>query len=117
MEVFNKLLLNARDLKLVEGTVLESNSKKFEVTHIFFADDSLIFCKPDARMLLNLRCILLCFQAVFGLKINLYKYELVGIEKGSNGNHLAKVLGCVEMQFPIKYLGFPLVVKFKDKNN
>lgn len=61
-------------------------------SHLFFADDSLVFCKPKADMLLNLRYILLCFQAVSGLKINFGKYEFGGIEMGSSGKLLAKVL-------------------------
>lgn len=86
MNAFNKFLLKARALKLVEGTVLENNGEKVEKTHLFFVDDSLIFCESDAGMLLNLWCILLCFQAVSGLKINLRKSELVGIESGVKGS-------------------------------
>lgn len=36
-------------------------------------DDMMIFCDADARQLGYLRCILGCFEAVSGLKINLSK--------------------------------------------
>lgn len=36
-------------------------------------------------MLLNLRCILLCFQAVSGLNINLAKSKLVIFGEGNKG--------------------------------
>lgn len=52
-------------------------------------------------MLLNLRCILLCFEAVSGLKINLYKSELVGIGEGGMRNSLARVMSCKDVQVPI----------------
>lgn len=37
----------------------------------FFADNILMFCEPNKRALLNLRYVLLCFQAVSGPNINL----------------------------------------------
>lgn len=49
------------------------SDQKVEVSHLFFVDDTLFFCKPDKRMILNLRGVLLYFQAVSGLNINLNK--------------------------------------------
>lgn len=49
MEALNKLLERARDLKLVEGIILDNNRDSIEVTHLFFVDDSLIFCKTRCR--------------------------------------------------------------------
>lgn len=78
-------------------------------------DDSLIFCKPKTEYLLNLRCILLCFLAVSGLKINLAKSEMVGFDVGNEMNTLVQIMGYQEKCFPITYLGYPLGLKAKEK--
>lgn len=35
--------------------------ENIEIIYLFFADDILVFCQPDVNMLLNLKCIFLCF--------------------------------------------------------
>ena len=47
------------------------------VSHLLFADDTLIFCEVDLEQILILRMILIWFEAVSSLKINLGKLELV----------------------------------------
>lgn len=76
----------------------------------------LIFCQPEVSVLLHLRCILLCFQAVSSLRINLSKSELVGIGHDGKADDLARVLECKMANLPIKYLGMPLGAKHKDGN-
>ena len=53
------------------------------------------------------------FEAIFGLKINLGKSELVPIGVVHNFELLLNVLGCKQGTLPIKYLGLPLNAKFK----
>ncbi|XP_059671014.1 uncharacterized protein LOC132316554 [Cornus florida] len=55
-----------------------------------------------------LRCILTCFQAVFGLKINVGKSVLIPVGEVSNISSLAAVLGCGVGAFPPPYPGLPL---------
>ena len=47
------------------------------VSHLLFADDTLIFCEADLEQILILHMILIWFETVSGLKINLGKSELV----------------------------------------
>lgn len=77
MNTLSKLLEGARELELIRGVIVDKVGQQLEVTHIFFADDTLIFCQPEKSTMLNLLCVLLCFQAVFGLNINLKESELV----------------------------------------
>jgi hypothetical protein len=49
------------------------------VSHLLFADDMLIFCKPSGEQFQDLRCIFLCLEAVLGLKISLSKLEIVPV--------------------------------------
>lgn len=108
------LLEQGREKNLLRGIITGNNRKQLEISHLFFADDIQIFCQPEIPMLLNLRCILLCFQTISELKINMYKFELVRIGKAGVGSSLARVMRCKSAQLPIKYLGLPLGTKYKD---
>lgn len=44
-----------------------------------FANDMLIMCDADRDQIYNLGHILLCLEAISGLKINLWKSELVAV--------------------------------------
>lgn len=46
------------------------------VSHLQFANDTMIFCEADICQIGFLRCILRCFELVSGLKINLAKSEI-----------------------------------------
>ena len=85
------------------------------VTHLLFADDTLIFCGVDLDQVLFLHMILIWFEAVSRLKINLGKSELVPVGMVDNLDLLLIVLGCKQGTLPMKNLGLPLGAKFKDK--
>ena len=73
----------------------------------------MIFCGAALDQVLFLRMILIWFEAVSGLKINLSKSELVPIGMVHNLDLLLNVLGCKQGTLPMKYLGLPLGAKFK----
>jgi hypothetical protein len=50
-----------------------------EVSHLLFTHDILIMCDANSEHIHNLDHILLCFEAVSGLKINLQKSESVAV--------------------------------------
>lgn len=79
METLSRLLERVRELDLIRGVNIGRGRQQLEITHLFFAVDTLLFCEPDDSLLLNLLFVLLCFQAVLGLHINLKKPELVKI--------------------------------------
>ena len=84
-------------------------------SHLLFANDTLIFCDADLDQMLLLRMLLIWFEAMSGLKINLGKSELVPMGAVHNIELLMAVLGCKQGSLPMKYLGLPLGAKFKDK--
>ena len=84
------------------------------VSHLLFADDILIFCDVELTQIANLRVILARFEEVSGLRINLGKSELVPVGGVPNLEALVGLVGCGQSSLPLKYLGLPLDVKFKD---
>jgi exonuclease III len=83
------------------------------VSHSLFADDTLIFCEACPEQLHYVRLILLCFEAVSGLKVNLGKSEMVAVGDVGNIGTLAAFLGCRVAGLPMKYLGLLLGAAYK----
>jgi hypothetical protein len=84
------------------------------VSHLLFADDTLIFCDPIADQIRELRGLLLCFEAASGLRINLSKSEMVLVGEVRDVEELTSILGCGVASLPLKYLGLSLGAKYKD---
>ena len=84
------------------------------MSHLLFANDTLVFCDADSNHMTALRGILPRFE-VSRLKINLGKSELVPVRDVPNLHELVEILGCRESALPMKYLGLPLGASFKDK--
>jgi hypothetical protein len=84
------------------------------VTHLLFADDTLMFCDAAPSQIEQLGCVLTWFEAISSLKINLDKSEMVPVGVVSNMEALAGILGCHCASLPMKYLGLPLAAKFKE---
>ena len=52
---------------------------EMKISHLLFADDTIVFCDNDCEQIVNLRCILIWFQAVSGLRINLAKSSILSV--------------------------------------
>ena len=85
------------------------------MSYLLFANDTLIFCDANLNQILILCMVLIWFKAVLGLKINMGKLELVPVGVFHNIEILLNVLDRKQGTLPMKYLGLPLGVKFKDK--
>ena len=83
------------------------------VSHLLFADDTILFCDADEEQILHVRMLLLCFQAVTGLKVNALKSEIVPIGEVPNIHILVEILGCRIGSLPMTYLGMPLGASHK----
>ena len=86
-----------------------------EVSHLLFVDDTLVFCGANASQISYMGAFLVCFEAVFGLKVNLTKLALVLVGSLNDVDQLAGRLGCGTADLPLKYLGLPLGVSFQLK--
>ena len=95
-------------------TVGNATGSLMTVSHLLFADDTLVFCDVGINHITALRGILFKFEEVSGLKINLGKSKLVPVGDVHNLHELVEILGCRESALPLKYLGLQGTT-FKDK--
>ena len=89
------------------------NSVDVRISHLLFADDTILFCDASREQLLSIRLALSCFQAFTGLKVNVGKSEIVPVGEVNNLVALARILQCRVGSLPTKYLGTPLGTSFK----
>jgi len=84
------------------------------VSHLFYADDALIFCEAETSQIRHLRAILTIFEGISGLHVNWLKSHISPINQVWNLQDLAVILGCQVESLPTKYLGLPLGAKNKE---
>ena len=69
----------------------------------------LAISKAEESVLKNLKCILMWYEQISGMRINFHKSEMIPINLEDDEVHrLAHILSCPVGNFPIKYLGIPL---------
>ena len=95
MEVFSRMLRRVERAGLFRGFKVEGRRGGGEcVSHLLFADDTILFCDTDVEQILYIWLLLLSFQAVTGLKVNVHKSEMVPIGEVVDVHALAEILGC-----------------------
>ena len=107
MEVFSRIL------KKTEEGGRPINSIGIHISHLLFADDTILFCEAISEQLLSIRLALTCFQAFTGLMVNVGKSEIVPIGEVSNIQSLASFLQCRVGSLPMTYLVMPLGTSYK----
>ncbi len=116
MEALSRLIDRAVARGYLEGfSVDNSNVSNLKVSHMFFADDTLVFCGAARDQLHHLKGVLLCFEAVSRLHINLGKSEIVPVGPVPDVEALVHVLGGRIASLPMKYLRLPLGARYKSK--
>lgn len=86
------MLGKVAEVGMFEG--FSPGSGNVRVSHLQFADDTIIFCDNSQRHIRMLRCVLRCFEAVPGLKLNLTKSSLITVGDVPNLDQLAADLAC-----------------------
>ncbi|RVW49042.1 hypothetical protein CK203_080976 [Vitis vinifera] len=85
------------------------------ISHLLFADDTVVFCEESQDQLTNLSWLLMWFEACSRLRVNLEKSELIPVGRVNDIEDLALELGCKVGGLPSCYLGLPLGAPFKSK--
>ena len=78
------------------------------VSHLLFADDTLVFCENSQEQMTYLSWILIWFKALLVLRIKLDKNELISMGKVTDVDILTTELGCKVRKLPYIYLRLPL---------
>ena len=106
-DVLSRLMIRAEETGLTEGFFVGRDRTK--VFLLQFADDTIFFSKASLEHLQNLKIIFLVFGQVLGLKINLEKNTISGINTGQELlSSLALVFDYKVSEWPLSYLGLPL---------
>jgi hypothetical protein len=108
------MLRKVEEEGLIRGFRAGSNAANgLCISHLLYADDTILFCDVDPDQLLYVRMVLTCFEAVTGLRVNMAKSEMVPVGEVQNISELAESLCCHIGGLPLSYLGIPLEASYK----
>ena len=115
MEAFSALISDASNRNLLSGVSICRGYPR--VTHLFFADDNLFFCKADREEVSRFAEILGLFETASGQKINVDKSSVTFSHNTpvETREEVLGVLGPMQELRQGKYLGLPSVIG-KSKN-
>ncbi|KAL4289650.1 hypothetical protein GQ457_14G024300 [Hibiscus cannabinus] len=106
-EALSRLLKKANEMNVFEGVKVGDESLK--ITHLQYADDLIIFGKASMVNVLNIKRLLRLFEVIAGLKLNLTKTTIFGVNVEEN---IIKIwverINCRAGTLPTEYLGLPL---------
>ena len=109
MEALSCLIAKAIDGRYLSGCRVGcKDGEELVISHLLYVDDTLFFCEPSQDQLAYLSWLLMWFEAILGLKINLSKSEIILVGSVVNVEGLAFELGCKVGALPSCYLGLPL---------
>ena len=106
MEALNCLINRAvREGFLTDYRIRRTGGSGIQVSHLLFADDTLVFCEDSQEKMAFLSLLLMWFEVISGLSINLNKSELLPVGRVESVEVLAAELGCKVGSLPSTYLG------------
>uniref|UniRef100_A0A7N2R6R0 Reverse transcriptase n=1 Tax=Quercus lobata TaxID=97700 RepID=A0A7N2R6R0_QUELO len=110
MNGFSSLINNAVRNQRISGVSICRGCPK--ITHLFFVDDSLLFCKVNSQECQNLIDILQLYKAASGQKINVDKSSVFFSNNTSDDRRceVLNMLGPMQDTQHKKYLGLPSII-------
>ena len=114
MEVLSWLLKRTEDGGFLNGFQANPNTcGGLRISHLLFANDTILFCDASKEQLLHIRMVLIFFEAITGLEVNVGKSEIVPV---GNLDALARILCCKVGCLPMSYLGMHLGAHYKNSS-
>ncbi|RVW26986.1 putative ribonuclease H protein [Vitis vinifera] len=94
MEVLSVLITRAVEGGFIHGCrIWRGRGQAVKISHLLFADDTIVFCEAKKESLLYLSWILFWFKAASGLKINLDKSMVIPVGEVEGVLELAAEIG------------------------
>ena len=113
-EFLHLLLDKAMKLGFFKGLIL---GKGPPISHVYYADDTVLFFDTSVTSCKGVKIILLLFQILSGLKINFRKSVLYAKTPDSEFSlHCASILGCQISSWPFTYVGYQVGSSHKRKS-
>ena len=95
MKVFSQLIDRAMEGNFFTGCNVGGRGEDgLVLTHLLYANDTLIFCGADRIQLVYLQWLLMWFEAIPRLRINLSKSEIIPVGRVDDAEALTTELGC-----------------------
>ncbi|GMI78245.1 hypothetical protein HRI_001493800 [Hibiscus trionum] len=111
-ESLHLMIEKATEVGLFNGFSIGKGSNVYNLSHLQFADDLMVFCGASKREILNVKRVLRVFEFASGLQLNLVKSIIFGINvEESLLEDWVVQAGCAVGKFPSDYLGLPLGFK------
>ncbi|XP_015163321.1 uncharacterized protein [Solanum tuberosum] len=111
MERHSKMLQKSRQLHWIEGfKIVRNNGSQATVSHLLYADYTLVICGAERSQVIHLNLILSIFEAISGLHMNMQNSSIFPVNEVANLEELAGLMGCNIGSFPFSYLGLPWVL-------
>jgi hypothetical protein len=106
-DVLGDLMRKAAKKNRIKG--LMSHLIEEGITHIQYADDTILMIEGDDQSIVNMKFILYCFEWISGLRINYHNSEayIFGMEDEEQAR-VANMLNCQVGSLPMVYLGIPV---------
>ncbi len=107
MEALSRMLSRAVEGGLISGFQVGSTDNQLVcVSHLLFADDTLIFSDTNPEHIFNMHLLFTWFEAISGLKINFNKSEMVLVGNVHKLDSLATIMECEIIQLAMALWGF-----------
>ena len=95
MEVLSALIRRAVEGGFISGcNIRRGSGQVVNISHLLFADDTIVFCEARKEDMTYLSWILCWFEAVSRLRINLAKSEIIPVGEVEEILEMAAELGC-----------------------
>jgi hypothetical protein len=106
-DALDAILSRARAVGHIQGVV--PHLIPGGVSHLQYANDTMILIQNDPDGIRNLKFLLICFELMSGMKINFHKSEVIvmGVSAQEQAR-VARLLNCNQGKFPFTYLGFTI---------
>jgi len=106
-DVLSNLIIKAQDSKIIQGIKIAKEAPR--ISHLLFADDSLIFCKATIEEAQNIKDIITKYERASGQKVNYDKSEIIFSKKTNEDTHnrILQILNMNKVENFSKYLGIP----------